>query len=135
MHHYNENHQPPAPVCKARIIAYAEPLLNVPEVAIEEVLLLLDSGADGGCLPPHIIEELESKRGAKLPYTRQPYLGVDGTPDECDVIELGIEAKDLGGKWTIEFAILPTDIALIGRDLLNKLSILHNGPELHWKVL
>jgi hypothetical protein len=134
MHRYDgANFNPPAPVYTIKITSPPDPPLGINEVTIE-VLMLLDTGADGCCLPRSVIAEFEKKRGFMMPYTSGVFVGFDGQKRVYKVYDLIVESSDIGGRSQIEFAETPDGEGIIGRDVLNEVAILYDGPNLGWEI-
>lgn len=119
---YDQNlFNPPAPV--------AEVTVRNPETgdSLSDVLMLIDSGADVTIIPQRCVEVL----GVVVNSAEQYELaGFDGSRSLAFAVELDLIFlnKNFKGK----FLLIEQDIGILGRDIINHLSILHDGPRLTW---
>ncbi len=114
---------PPAPVMLA-VIRHpdsGESLSNIP--------MLIDSGADATLLPRKAVEML----GIVGTGERYQLLAFDGTTSESEAIraDLILVARRFRGR----FLMIDAEIGVIGRDVLNHLRILLDGPKLNWELV
>jgi hypothetical protein len=112
---------PPAPLALVR--------LRNPETGAEviEVPMLLDTGADVS-LVPHV-------QAARLglqsdPARRYELVGFDETVSTASVVrlELGLLRRRFRGQ----FLLIEQDWGIIGRNILNQVVVLLDGPRLTW---
>jgi hypothetical protein len=114
---------PPAPV--ARVV------LRHPEsgLSIADVRMLIDSGADVTLLPSTAVASLE------LMGTGERYLleAFDGTTHESTAVVavLVFQGKSFRGR----FLQTESEVGVIGRNVLNHVRLLLDGPALSWRVL
>ena len=112
---YDPRFTPPAPVIELVVSAPGARGKSV------KVRGLIDSGADLTVLPQNIIEEV------RLQYVDEvPVGGFDGTYN----VRPGYAARDdFEGGWSmiVRVVCVPSDIALIGRDIINRWRLLLNG--------
>jgi hypothetical protein len=114
---------PPAPV--ARVV------LRHPDndVSVTGVRMLIDSGADATLLPAAVIVTLG------LAGTGERYLleSFDGTTNESEsvVAVLVFMGKSFKGR----FLQIELDFGVIGRNVLNHLRLVLDGPALSWQEL
>lgn len=96
----------------------------------DEIKMLLDTGADVSLLPEDRIPAsvLDSARFGTVRLT-----GFDGSSRSYRSIELQIVFR--GKRFTGEFCLIDDDIGVLGRDVLNQVSILLDGPNLVWDVI
>lgn len=115
-----ENFDPPAPV------AYVTLRNPATGASLSDVPMLIDTGADVTMLPREYVERLgiEAKKNA---YEVQ---GFDGEPKLVNVVQL--EMIFLERKFTGQFLLIDQPIGILGRNILNSLSILFDGPRSHW---
>lgn len=97
-------------------------------MVIGDVLMLIDSGADATLLPEHVAE----------------YLGLGG--DEGDLYELvgfndsrstspavRADLLFLGKTFSGRFLLTPNPWGILGRNVLNYISLRLDGPKLQWE--
>ena len=114
---------PPAPVARA--------VLRHPDTgaSLADVRMLIDSGADATLLPRPAIASLN------LAGTGERYLleSFDGTTDECEAVVavLVFQGKSFRGR----FLQVESEVGVIGRNILNHLRLLLDGPALNWQEL
>ncbi len=116
---YSEKHSPPAPIIKVGIKTLRH--------GIYETELLIDTGFSGGILLPFTLYE---KLGLTLAEVQDRYYGIlpIGVPITLHTAQAKIAIND-----TVEFETYIHSHPLInkklaGRQLINKLKILLNGP-------
>lgn len=112
---------PPAPV--ARVI-----LRNQQTGAIvNDVPMLLDSGADATLLPQIFVDQIgvvvDPNKGYEL-------MGFDGNISLACVARLDLVFMRRAFKG--RFLLIDQEWGLIGRDILNHVSLLLDGPHLSW---
>lgn len=114
---------PPAPIAKVT--------LRNPETGkkLENVLLLIDSGADATLLPKNSIDLLGISTTANTVYELTAFDGSTST-------SLSVRADLLwqGKTFKGEFLIIEQEIGYLGRDILNHLSLLLDGRNLIWET-
>jgi Aspartyl protease len=111
---------PPAPVAAAS--------LRNPEssATLDNVLFLIDSGADVTLLPEPIVSSLGLHRSGAYELA-----GFDGSRS----IASAVRADLLFLKKTFrgQFLLIDQEIGILGRDILNSVAILLDGPRLVWE--
>lgn len=113
---YDESYHPAFPVVEAQIDGY-----NVH--GRQTINALLDSGADGTMIPSDVLQAV----GAKYEDTVQMY-GTAGGVQKVDRYTIAIQ---IGAHWVQAVhavAVAPGNEAVLGRDVLNELAVLLNGP-------
>lgn len=114
---------PPAPV--ARVV------LRHPDrgASVADVRMLIDSGADATLLPKSAVTSLG------LVGTGERYLleSFDGTTGESEAVVavLVFQGKSFRGR----FLQVDSEVGVIGRNILNRVRLLLDGPALNWQEL
>jgi predicted aspartyl protease len=110
---------PPAPVIDVSLS------LPITQSQLQSVnlksLALLDSGADITVIPEQIVQELQLKYVDEITAS-----GYDGVPKQAFIYSVKLIFNDLGG-FIVRVIASNTDHVLIGRDILNKWSLLLEG--------
>lgn len=121
---YDEAFEPPAPV--AKIV-----LRNVETgERVGDVFVLLDTGADVSLLPQIALASLGL---APLPNESYRLEGFDGSATTAEVFYL--QVVFLGKRFTGKYCLIDDEIGILGRDVLNQVSILFNGLDLTWQEI
>jgi hypothetical protein len=117
----SQNYDPPAPL--ASVI-----LLN-PDTGANaaEVPMLLDSGADVSLVPQAIVEQLGV---AALPGVVYEVVGFDGLPRAAQAVRLSLVF--CGRTFSGQFLLLDQARGILGRNILNTMPLLFDGPNLTW---
>ena len=113
--------RPPAPVASISVRSPAS------GAAVSNVLMLLDSGADVSLLPREPIAELIDP-AADLPQFELE--AFDGTTSWAPVVQL--EVVFLGKSFRGQFLLIDGPHGVLGRNVLNAVSLLLDGPALSW---
>jgi len=111
---------PPAPVLSAR-------LRNLQTgTIVPDVPLLIDTGADVTLLP------LGAVNAAGIEQTGASYelLAFDGRSNSARVIRA--ELLVLGRTFRGQFLVIDQDVGILGRNVLNALALLLDGPQQTW---
>jgi hypothetical protein len=97
-------------------------------VAVSDIVLLMDSGADVTLLPRRAIEEL-----GVAPVTGPGYeiAGFDGTRSFVPAVNL--EMVFLRRLFKGQYLITDEELGILGRDVSNHLALLLDGPSLRWE--
>jgi len=112
---------PPAPL--AFVVVKSERL----GVEIRDVPMLLDTGADVSLLPRSYVAQFA------LPDAEEYQLeSFDGTRSVAPAITA--ELQVLGKSFRGQFLVIDTRHGVLGRNVLNNLAILFDGPSLKWMV-
>ena len=118
----SENYNPPAPVAHVtlRNPATGAILPNVP--------MLIDTGADATLLPSNAIEQLGIAVGEDTNIEVQVF---DGEIKRLKLVKL--ELYFLDKKFTGEYLLVDRPIGILGRNVLNNIRILLDGPRGEWE--
>jgi hypothetical protein len=112
---------PPAPLARVA-------LRNPENLAIlSDVLMLLDSGADVTLLPQASINQLGVAVDAERIYELMSF---DGGTSISPVVQL--ELIFLNRSFRGQFLLIGREWGVMGRDILNHVSLLLDGPNLTW---
>ena len=116
-----ENFDPPAPVAH---VSLRDPVTGA---TLSNVPMLIDTGADVTLLPVSYVEQLGMKPVLDVSYEIQ---GFDGEPKLAQMVELDLVF--LGKKFSGQFLLMDRLIGILGRNILNLLSITYDGPRGKW---
>ncbi len=119
-----EHFNPPAPV--------AEVVLRCPQTGtrVANVVMLLDTGADVTLVPRQAVE----RAGVQpLPDRQCELIGFDGSRSLSHVVVLDMIL--LGRAFRGSYVLIDQPRGVVGRDVLNHLSIAMKGPALEWTEL
>ena len=111
---------PPAPMATVELRAQGK---SLPDVA-----MLIDSGSDMSFLPGASIKRLELQADQQRRYEVTAF---DGTKSQsasvqCDLVFLGQIFRGV-------YLIVEDADGILGRDILNHLSLVLDGPRLNWR--
>ena len=112
---------PPAPVAH---VAVSSPGTGA---IVENVSMLIDTGADVSLLPRAPIAELIDSAEAGSHYELE---GFDGTRSLAPAVQL--EVRFLGRVFRGQFLIIDQNHGILGRNVLNSISLTLDGPNLTW---
>lgn len=112
---------PPAPVAK---VVLRDPLSGR---SAADVSRLVDSGADVTLLPRPSLESLGVDAATGEEYELTAF---DGTTSISRAVNMHL--LFLRRTFRGRFLTTDDDCGILGRDILNHLAILHNGPKLEW---
>jgi aspartyl protease len=116
-----ENFEPPAPV------AYVTLRNSATGASLSDVPLLMDTGADISLLSSQSINEL-SIEPEDISYEVQ---GFDGASQLLRMVRL--ELIFVGKKFSGQFLLIDQPIGILGRNILNSVSILIDGLNEKWE--
>jgi predicted aspartyl protease len=112
---------PPAPVA---LVTFRNPESGMMKVG---VTMLLDTGADVTVLPQEVADELG------LSYSASSY-EVTGFEDRSSLARaVRAEMLFLGLTFRGQFLLVEQDWGIIGRNVLNAVSLTFDGPRLSWE--
>jgi hypothetical protein len=117
-------YDPPAPVAAVSL----RPSSGAGSDSIADVQLLVDTGADVTLLPRAAVACL----GTDVQVVAQQYelMGFDGTRSTVDAVDLDL--LFLGKAFRGRYLLTDEDHGVLGRDVLNALKLLFDGPGEEW---
>ncbi|MDQ6787908.1 MAG: aspartyl protease family protein [Acidobacteriota bacterium] len=121
---YDESFEPPAPVAK---IALREIETGK---RVKDIPMLLDTGADISLLPSSTIKNLKIKPLQNETFELE---GIYGSQKSVEVFYL--QVIFLGKRFTGKYCVIDDEIGILGRDVLNQVSILFDGLNLSWQEI
>ena len=112
---------PPAPLARVT--------LRHPEngTTVSEVPMLLDSGADVTLIPQASVALLGTTMHINESYEM---MGFDGSVSQAQAVQLNLIF--LRRRFKGQFLLIKQEWGIIGRDFLNHVSLLLDGPHLTW---
>lgn len=115
---------PPAPIAS---VSFRNPETGL---RCANVSMLIDSGADATLIP----KEVASVLGLN-PSPNQLYelAGFDGSITAAEVVRL--EMIFLGKNFRGQFLLIDQEYGILGRNILNAVTLLFDGPNLNWDEL
>jgi hypothetical protein len=113
--------RPPAPVAEVAVRSPASGRIA------SNVLLLIDSGADVSFLPREAIADIIDENQQSPQYEVEAF---DGMKSMATVAQL--EVLFLGKSFRGQFLLLDAPYGYLGRNTLNNVSLLLDGPSLNW---
>ena len=116
-----DNFEPPAPV------AYVTLRNPATGVLLSDVPMLIDTGADTTLLPSSAIEQLGISAEEAAAFEVQVF---DGEIKRLKLERL--ELYVLGKKFAGEYLLVDRSISILGRNILNSVRILLDGPRGKW---
>ena len=90
--------------------------------------MLIDSGADLTLIPAILVDELECDVETEEGYDLE---GFEGRKSLAKSVQL--ELKFLGRTFRGRFVILNSECGILGRNVLNHVALLLDGPHLSWQ--
>jgi hypothetical protein len=115
---------PPAPLAQVtlRNLATGKRWPDVP--------MLLDSGADVTLVPRAVLDQLDL---AVLTDKQYELIGFDGETRTASAVQL--ELLLAGRVFKGSFLLIEQDWGIIGRNILNALPLIFDGPQQMWEVV
>jgi hypothetical protein len=114
--------RPPAPVA---LVSVRSPKTGA---VLPNIAMLLDSGADVSLLPREPIAELIRDADPSMQFELESF---DGTRSKSSVVNL--ELVFLGKSFRGQFLLIDGNYGIIGRNILNNVSLVLDGPSLTWR--
>jgi hypothetical protein len=112
---------PPAPV---GLVAFHNPHNGW---RVNDVPMLLDSGADVTLIPRMVVDQLDARL---LPDVSYEVSGFDSSASLASAVRL--EMISLNKAFRGNYLVVDQAWGIVGRDILNLLSLLFDGPHLMW---
>ena len=112
---------PPAPVARV-VVRHPDR-----EQSVGDVPMLIDSGADATLLPRAAVASLDLRGTGE----RYQLVGFDGTVSESAAVLASLTFL----RWNCRgrYLLTDADVGVIGRDILNHLRLLLDGPASQWE--
>lgn len=119
---YSTAYEPPAPVLEVQVS-------NPHRGQSVRCSAKLDTGADISAIPERLVEEL-----ALVPLGEMPIMGWDGSPSMSYfyLVAIGLEEQGFEDRCLVISA--SRDEMLLGRDILNQLTVILEGKTLSFQV-
>jgi Aspartyl protease len=117
---YDDRFTPPAPVARVTV--------RHPDsgASVADVPMLIDSGADATLLPRAVVESL-GIAGTGRKFELEAF---DGTTSASEVVWLDLSF--LGGRFTGQYLVIDAEMGVLGRNILNHVRVLLDGPASTW---
>ena len=114
---------PPAPMARV--------LLRTPDhtKSVADVAMLIDSGADVSLIPASCADRLALQSEREETFYLQAFEGSTSPAKTVDA-EILFEGRLFHGR----FLIIDQEYGVLGRNVLNHLTLLLDGPRLKWRV-
>jgi hypothetical protein len=113
---------PPAPLATVTLLSQDRQRI------LSDVAMLIDSGADVTLLPASAIGQLGLEAHVQDAYELE---GFDGTKSFAKSVQCGMTF--LEHVYWGTYLIVDAPCGILGRDVLNHLSLLFDGPRLNWQ--
>jgi hypothetical protein len=97
--------------------------------AVADVPMLIDSGADASLLPNSAIATL----GIAGTGERYQLMAFDGTTSESEAVRADLVF--MGRRFRGRFLMIDAEVGVVGRDVLNHVRLVLDGPALIWEEL
>jgi hypothetical protein len=113
---------PPAPVAIVALLA------EDGQRSLNDVVMLIDSGADVSLIPEWSVRSLALEVREEQGYELMAFDGGTSAARsvQCELVFLG---RAYGGSYLV----LDDDVGILGRDVLNQVSLVLDGPRLKWR--
>ena len=113
---------PPAPVAR---VTLRHPATGA---SLSEIPMLMDTGADVTLVPRQYAEQLGVRPVQSKTYSLE---GFDGGAIDAEVVELELVFQHR--KYKGQFQLLDQPLGILGRNILNTLVLLFDGPNATWE--
>jgi hypothetical protein len=121
-YNYDSDYHPPMPVVELSI---GLPLSDT----VVELQAIVDSGADGTMIPVRHLQQVGARRSRKAMMR-----GVTGVAALVDLYAVAVRLGSYRQGFVEVVGVVDNDETIIGRDILNHLSVTLNGPALAVEV-
>jgi hypothetical protein len=118
-----EQFSPPAPLARVILRSPGGPK------SVSDVAMLIDSGADVTLIPAACAQRLGLRCEAEEGFVLRAFEG-SRTPASSVVAEMVLLGRSFRGR----FLTIDQDCGVIGRNVLNHLALVLDGPRLQWRV-
>ena len=98
--------------------------------SVSDVAMLVDSGADVTLIPANCLDRLALRSEPEEGYLLRGFAGGTGAAKAVDA-----EIEFLGLVFHGRFLVIDQDWGVLGRNVLNHVSLLLDGPRLTWRVV
>jgi hypothetical protein len=115
---------PPAPLAKV-ILRRIDGGRSCPDVP-----MLIDTGSDVTLLPEYSVQQLGIDLESEERYELMAF---DGSLSPAHVVY--VDLLFLHRTFKGRFLLIDQDYGILGRNILNNLPLLLNGPQLNWEVI
>ena len=95
---------------------------------MRDVPMLIDSGSDVSLVPRTSVDELDLKIDPSAAYELQAF---DGRRTMAQVAQLDLIFVERAFRG--KYVIIDSNIGILGRDVLNHVALLLDGPRLSWR--
>jgi len=96
-------------------------------VGLMDVPMLIDSGADATLLPKSAVAAL----GIEGTGERYQLMAFDGTMSDSEAVR--VDLVFLGRRFRGRYLLVDAEVGVLGRDILNHLRLLLDGPARNWE--
>jgi len=117
-----EGFDPPAPLATVALLTQDR------RRSLSDVAMLIDSGADVTLLPASAVGQLGLEADLRHGYG---LMGFDGTKSIAKSVRCGLVL--LGQVYWGTYLVIDDPCGILGRDVLNHVSLLLDGPSLSWQ--
>jgi len=117
-------YDPPAPMATVQLRALQG------SAKIENVALLIDTGADVTLIPTRAVDQIGATGTAGETIE---LLAFDGRPSSASIVTLDLVF--LGRIFRGRYLLIDRDHGILGRVVLNHVRLLLDGPRQHWDEL
>lgn len=120
MPRYDARFDPPAPVAAINLRSVDR------RKRVSDVPMFIDSGADVTCLPASAVSQLGLPNQGDREVTAFDGSNSVAASVKCEVLFLGQVYRGV-------YLVVDDQYGLLGRDVLNRVSLLLDGPRLSWR--
>jgi hypothetical protein len=122
-YNYDSDYDPPMPVVDLSIgLPLSDTIVDLPAI--------VDSGADGTMIPVRHLQQVGARRSRKAMMR-----GVTGGAALVDLYAVAVRLGSYRQGFVEVVGVVDSDETIIGRDILNHLSVTLNGPALAVEIV